>query len=103
MAGVLSVATNLLLAVDRKPVWQDPAEMCFRYSAKKNEARIKARERDYVFGLVPRENIRPTDYGPVLLPEKDDLSAPRQGGQSSARRFPSPAGAGEGARRADEG
>jgi len=26
--------------------------MCFRYSARKNEARIKAREREYVFGLV---------------------------------------------------
>ena len=47
--------------------------MCFRYSAKKNEARIKAREKQFVFGLVPRENILPTDLGPILLPEEDRL------------------------------
>ena len=80
MACVLSVATNLSLAIDRKPGWQDPAAMCFRYSAKKNEARIKAREREHVFGLAPRENIRPTDYGPVLLPEEDHLLAQGRAG-----------------------
>lgn len=47
--------------------------MCTNYNAKKNEARIKARDKELVFGLVPRENIRPTDYGPVVLPEEDSL------------------------------
>ncbi|HEX5397542.1 MAG TPA: SOS response-associated peptidase family protein [Verrucomicrobiae bacterium] len=47
--------------------------MCSNYKAKKNEARIKARDQELVFGFVPRENIRPTDYGPVVLPEEDSL------------------------------
>ena len=68
--------------------------MCFRYTAKKTEARIQAREKQFVFGMVPRENIRPTDLGPILLPDDDDLLAQGRG-QSSAGRTPSLAGAGE--------
>jgi putative SOS response-associated peptidase YedK len=47
--------------------------VCFRYSAKKNEARIRYREKIEAFGMVPHEDIRPTDFGPILLPEEDSL------------------------------
>ncbi len=47
--------------------------MCARYEHKKDEAKIKLREKIYVFGAVPRANIRPTDLGPIILPADDDF------------------------------
>jgi len=47
--------------------------MCARYEHNKDEAKIKLREKIYVFGAVPRANIRPTDLGPIVLPEDDDF------------------------------
>lgn len=47
--------------------------MCARYEHKKDEAKIKLREKIYVFGAVPRANIRPTDLGSIILPDDDDF------------------------------
>ena len=47
--------------------------MCSKYTVKKNEARIKMREKQLVFGMLPRGDIRPTDLGPVIIPEHDDF------------------------------
>ena len=40
-----------------------------RYSYNKDEAKLKLRDKIQIFGAVPRANIRPTDLGPVILPE----------------------------------
>ncbi len=46
--------------------------MCARYEHKKEEAKIKLREKIYVFGAVPRANIRPTDLAiTVMMPDED--------------------------------
>jgi hypothetical protein len=45
--------------------------MCSRYSYNKDEAKLRLRDRILVYGAVPRANIRPTDLGPVILPEDD--------------------------------
>jgi putative SOS response-associated peptidase YedK len=47
--------------------------MCSNYSQKKDEAKLKLRDKMLVFGAVPRANIRPTDLGPVILPEQDEF------------------------------
>jgi putative SOS response-associated peptidase YedK len=46
--------------------------VCTNYNAKKKEARIKMQDKQLIFGMVPRESIRPTDLGPILIPEKDN-------------------------------
>ncbi|MEI6078703.1 MAG: SOS response-associated peptidase family protein, partial [Verrucomicrobiota bacterium] len=48
--------------------------MCSRFTVKKDEAKIRRRELMAVFGFVPREDIRPTDLAPVILPDDDNLS-----------------------------
>jgi putative SOS response-associated peptidase YedK len=48
--------------------------VCSRYTYKKDEARIKLREKIEVFGCVPRGDIRPTDLAPVILPDEDSFS-----------------------------
>ena len=44
--------------------------MCSRYTYTKDEAKIRLRDKIVVYGAVPRANIRPTDLGPVILPEE---------------------------------
>jgi putative SOS response-associated peptidase YedK len=48
--------------------------MCSRYTYTKDEAKIRLREKIEVFGAVPRANIRPTDLGPVIIPEHDGFA-----------------------------
>ncbi|MEI6078349.1 MAG: SOS response-associated peptidase family protein, partial [Verrucomicrobiota bacterium] len=48
--------------------------MCSRFTVKKDEAKIRRREMLAVFGFVPRDDIRPTDLAPVILPEEDSFS-----------------------------
>jgi putative SOS response-associated peptidase YedK len=48
--------------------------MCSRYTYTKNEAKLRLRDLIVVFGAVPRANIRPTDLGPVILPEHDGFA-----------------------------
>ena len=43
--------------------------MCAHYTYNKDEAKFRLREKIEVFGAVPRANLRPTDLGPVILPE----------------------------------
>jgi putative SOS response-associated peptidase YedK len=43
--------------------------MCARYTYNKNEAKLRLREQMELYGLVPKVDIRPTDLGPVVLPE----------------------------------
>ena len=48
--------------------------MCSRYTYTKDEAKLRLRDLMVVFGAVPRANIRPTDLGPVILPEHDGFA-----------------------------
>ena len=48
--------------------------MCANYTCKKNEAKLRLREKIHVFGALPRANIRPTDLGPVIIPEFQSLA-----------------------------
>jgi putative SOS response-associated peptidase YedK len=48
--------------------------MCSNYTYKKDEAKLRLRDKIPVFGAVPRANIRPTDLGPVILPEHDGFA-----------------------------
>ena len=48
--------------------------MCSRYTYNKDEAKLRLRDKIVVFGAVPRANIRPTDLGPVILPEHDGFT-----------------------------
>ena len=48
--------------------------MCSRYTYTKDEAKLRLRDKILVFGAVPRANIRPTDLGPVILPEYDGFA-----------------------------
>jgi len=48
--------------------------VCSRYTYKKDEAKLKLREKLIVLGRVPRSDIRPTDLGPVILPEHDGFA-----------------------------
>lgn len=45
--------------------------MCSRYTYNRDDAKIKRREKIEVYGCVPRANIRPTDLGPVIIPEHE--------------------------------
>lgn len=47
--------------------------MC-AYTYNRNEAKLKLHEKIQVFGAVPRANIRPTDLGPVILPEYEGFA-----------------------------
>ena len=64
---------HLPFLIDTLLIRKDRAAVCTNYKAKINGVRIKSREKELVFGLVPRENIRPTDFGPLVLPEQDSL------------------------------
>ncbi|HUZ06705.1 MAG TPA: hypothetical protein VMV89_04385 [Candidatus Paceibacterota bacterium] len=59
--------------------------MCSRYTYTKDEAKLKLRDQILVFGFVPRGDIRPTDLGPVIIPEHDGFAC-RQ--MSWGRRVP---------------
>src|ERR1019366_7187233 len=48
--------------------------MCSRYTYTKDEAKLRLRDKILVFGAVPSANIRPTDLGPVILPEHDGFA-----------------------------
>jgi len=48
--------------------------MCAHYTYKKNGAKLKLRQKIEVFGAVPRASIRPTDLGPVVVPEFEGLA-----------------------------
>ena len=48
--------------------------MCSRYTYNKDEAKLKLRDQILVFGFVPRGDIRPTDLGPVIIPEHDGFA-----------------------------
>lgn len=50
--------------------------MCSRYTYTKDEAKLRLRDLIQVFGVVPRANLRPTDLGPVILPEHRRLCVP---------------------------
>jgi putative SOS response-associated peptidase YedK len=43
--------------------------MCAHYTYNKDEAKLALREKIYVYGRVPRAHIKPTDLGPVIIPE----------------------------------
>jgi hypothetical protein len=48
--------------------------MCSRYTYTKIEAKLRLRDLILVFGAVPRADIRPTDLGPVIVPEHDGFA-----------------------------
>jgi len=48
--------------------------MCSRYTYNKDEAKLKLRDQILVFGFVPRGDIRPTDLGPVIIPEHEGFA-----------------------------
>ena len=48
--------------------------MCSRYTYTKDEAKLRLRDKILVFGAVPRANIRPTDIGPVIVPEYEGFA-----------------------------
>ena len=48
--------------------------MCSNYTYTKNEAKMRLRDKILVFGAVPRANIRPTDLGPIIVPEYDGFA-----------------------------
>jgi putative SOS response-associated peptidase YedK len=45
--------------------------MCSHYTYNKDEAKFKLRDQILVLGFVPRGDIRPTDLGPVIVPEHE--------------------------------
>jgi putative SOS response-associated peptidase YedK len=45
---------------------------CYTYN--RDEARLKLRDKILVYGAVPRAHIRPTDLGPVIVPEHDGVA-----------------------------
>lgn len=49
--------------------------MCARYTYNKDTAKLSFLEKLIVYGIVPRGDIRPTDLGPVILPEFEGLAA----------------------------
>ncbi len=48
--------------------------MCAHYTYNKDAAKLKLRDKILVFGCVPHANIRPTDLGPVIVPEFDGFA-----------------------------
>lgn len=48
--------------------------MCARYTYNKDLAKLVLREKLIVYGAVPRADIRPTDLGPVIVPEFEGLA-----------------------------
>ncbi len=48
--------------------------MCSRYTYNKDEAKLRLRDKIEVFGCVPRGDIRPTDLGPVIIPEHEGFA-----------------------------
>lgn len=48
--------------------------MCTHYTYNKDEAKVMLRDKIVIYGVVPRANIRPTDLGPVILPESDSFA-----------------------------
>ena len=48
--------------------------MCAHYTYNRDAAKFRMREKIVAFGAVPRANIRPTDLGPVILPEYDGFA-----------------------------
>ena len=48
--------------------------MCSRYTYNQDEAKLKLRDQILVFGFVPRGDIRPTDLGPVIIPEHEGFA-----------------------------
>ena len=65
--------------------------MCSRYTYNKDEAKFKLRDQILVFGFVPRGDIRPTDPGPVIIPEHDGFACLGTKSRSSMPRAkPSP-------------
>lgn len=43
--------------------------MCAHYTYTKNEVKFRLRESTETYGTVPRESVRPTAKGPVIVPE----------------------------------
>ena len=43
--------------------------MCARYTYNKDEAMLRLRRKLEASGLLPKADIRPTDLGPVVIPE----------------------------------
>ena len=48
--------------------------MCSHYTCKQEKAKLKLRDQILVFGFVPRGDIRPTDLGPVIIPEHEGFA-----------------------------
>jgi len=48
--------------------------LCSRYTYNRAEAKLKLGEKIEVFGCVPRDDIRPTDLGPVIVAEHDGFA-----------------------------
>ena len=47
--------------------------MCSRYTVKRDEEKIRLRDKIVIYGALPREDIRPTDLAPILIPDDDDF------------------------------
>jgi putative SOS response-associated peptidase YedK len=48
--------------------------MCSRYTYNKDEAKLRLHDKILVYGAVPRANIRPTDLGPIIVPEYEGFA-----------------------------
>ena len=53
--------------------------MCTHYEPPEDkQLSVEMRERIKVFGILPHQRVRPTDTGPIILPEEDDrIACPR--------------------------
>jgi len=48
--------------------------MCSQYTYTRNEAKLRLRDLIHIFGIVARAKIRPTDLGPVILPQHESFT-----------------------------
>ena len=64
--------TDTFIDAVTSPAWL--AAMCSRYTYNKDEAKLKLCDQILVFGFVPRSDIRPTDLGPVIIPEHESFA-----------------------------
>jgi putative SOS response-associated peptidase YedK len=47
--------------------------MCSRYTIRRDEVRIRLRDKILIYGAVSPSEIRPTDLAPIIVPDDDDF------------------------------
>jgi putative SOS response-associated peptidase YedK len=46
--------------------------MCAHFTIKRDEEKIRLRDKILIYGAVPRADIKPTDLAPIIIPDNDD-------------------------------